>query len=112
MPQPRQDAQGIVRFGVYLAAVTAIGAFFHLRSPNLIDPDALYHFRHASLYATRGPLLSGFPWMAYSVMGHIPGDLWYGFHLLLAPFTYVPDPILGIKLAGIFLLAAMMVLCY
>lgn len=102
----------VAAFFLYLAAVVGIAAFFHLRSPNLGDADALYHYRHAALYASGGPFITGFPWTTCSVLSRTPGDLWYGFHLLLVPFTWFPDALLGIKLAGICGLVALMLLCY
>src|SRR5437773_944425 len=83
-----------VPFLLYLTGAGAAAAFFHLRTPNLVDPDDLYHFRHASLYAARGPLLSGFPWLlALRLVFLIRGAAWevaaaaFGvafFHLSLA----------------------------
>jgi len=105
-------ARAAAEFLVYLVVVLGVAAFFHLRSPFLGDQDALYHYRHAALFASRGPLFTEFPWATCSVLSRIPGDLWYGFHLLLVPFTWIPDAVFGIKLAGIFLLTALMVMCY
>ena len=104
--------KSVAVFLLYLSVVLGVAAYFHLRSPNLGDQDALYHYRHAALYASRGLLFTDFPWATCSVLSRIRGDLWYGFHLLLIPFTWIPDAVLGIKLAGIILLAAMMLLYY
>lgn len=38
--------------------------------------------------------------MQYSVINKYSADIWYGFHLFLIPFTYFPDPILGLRVAG------------
>lgn len=39
-------------------------------------------------------------------------DLWYGFHVLLLPFTLIGDQLLGLKLAGVFLLTLFLFLIY
>lgn len=103
---------GILRFALFAAVAMATAAYLHLSLPGIPDRDALYHFRHAALYAERGPLMKEFPWTAYSVVSIYAADIWYGFHLLLAPFTFTSDPVRGVKLAGAFDLAAMLVLFY
>jgi hypothetical protein len=99
-------------FLLFVLFAVALAAYLHLTLPGVPDRDALYHFRHAALYREFGPLMSAFPWTQYSVVSRIGADIWYGFHLLLTPFTLDPDPVRGVKLAGAFDLAAMLVLVY
>ncbi|MFB3882326.1 MAG: hypothetical protein ACE149_13750 [Armatimonadota bacterium] len=101
-------------FGFLLFALVAVAlaAYLHLALPGIPDRDALYHFRHAALYRERGPLMSEFPWTQCSMVSKLGADIWYGFHLLLTPFTLDPDPVRGVKLAGAFDLAAMLILVY
>jgi len=94
-----------------LAALAATG-YLHLHYAGVPDADAFWHLRHASLYAQRGLFDSSFPWAAYSVMSRLPGDVWYGFHLLLIPFSYLPGPFLQIKVAGACLLASLLILTW
>ena len=101
-----------VGFVVFAAAAVATAAYLLLSLPGVPDRDALYHCRHAELYAEQGPFLKEFPWTAYSVIRTYAADIWYGFHLLLAPFTFARDPVRGVKLAGAFDLAALLVLFY
>jgi hypothetical protein len=86
----------------FLFATIATAFFFHFGYHNIADPDSLYHLRHAWLYRTGSLFTSAFPWTQYSVIRTDGSDLWYGFHLLLIPFTY-GDMILGLRLAGVFL---------
>jgi hypothetical protein len=64
------------------------------------DSDGLTHLRYAWLYATRGWGFSGFPWLTCSVVRTCGADDWYGFHLLLLPFTRIANPLLQIQMAG------------
>ncbi len=101
-------------FGLAACAAVAVAAaaYLHLSLPGIPDRDALYHFRHAALYVERGPFLEEFPWTAYSVVSSYAADIWYGFHLLLAPFALLRDPVRGVKLAGVFDLAALLLLFF
>lgn len=87
-----------------LAAIAA-GLLLQLRFPTFPDPDGFYHFVHAARYASNGPFSTGFPWAVFSALSRYDGDMWYGFHLLLVPFTLTPDRVAGLKLAGAALVA-------
>ncbi|HWR96978.1 MAG TPA: hypothetical protein VN317_01005 [Candidatus Methanoperedens sp.] len=83
------------------AALLCAGALAaQFSSPNITDPDALYHLGHAAVYREQGLFNSALPWVQFSVIGTIGADLWYGFHLLLIPFTFFADGIFAAKLAG------------
>ena len=75
---------------------------FHFSSPNIPDPDSFYHIKHAQIYRAQGVTSSEFPWAQYSAIKINSSDIWYGFHILLIPFS-IFDGTLGIKLAGVFL---------
>jgi hypothetical protein len=111
-PDGRHRLGGAVGFVCFAIVAVALAAYLHLSLPNTPDRDGLYHYRHASLYWEHGPLTHGLPWSSYSVLSSIGADIWYGFHLLLAPFTLGRDPVRGVKLAGVFDLAALLVLVY
>ena len=74
----------------------------YLLTDNISDSDSLYHIRHTWLYRTGGFLNPGFPWHQFSAVKDAGSDLWYGFHILLIPFTYNHDLLAGIKTGGIF----------
>ena len=102
----------VLGFVAFTAVAVAAAAYLLLSLPGVPDRDALYHCGHAKLYAERGPFMKAFPWTTYSVVRTYASDIWYGFHLLLAPFTFARDPVRGVKLAGVFDLAALLVLFY
>jgi hypothetical protein len=97
---------------LFVLVAAALSAWLYGYSPQLHDPDELYHFRHAGLYARGDLFQSAFPWTVYSSVTRYGADLWYGFHLLLLPFTSAADPAHGIKLAGIAVLTASLGLLY
>src|SRR5579872_2438278 len=86
----------------FVLVTIATAFFFHFFYRNIADPDSLYHMRHACLYRTGSLSTSQFPWAQYSVIRTEGSDLWYGFHLLLIPFTQ-GDMIVGLRLAGVLL---------
>ena len=79
----------------------AAAAYLHLRSINISDPDGFYHIQHAALYRARGLCMTAFPWIPKSIISVQAADIWYGFHLILVPFTWIADPALRIKVPGI-----------
>ncbi len=82
------------------AALLAFSLLVQFSWPNIPDPDGLYHLGHAAVYRERGLLFADFPWPAFSRIGQTGADLWYGFHLLLLPFTQLRDGIFAAKAAG------------
>jgi hypothetical protein len=104
----RWELLGLFPF-VLVAMVTA--DYIHRLSDNIIARDALYHLGHARHYAT-SPLSGSFPWLPYSIIGSHGADIWYGYHLLLAPLTFIRDTTVLIDTAGVLTLAALLVLFY
>ena len=93
-------------------AFIAISAFFHFYFEKEGDPDIFYHFKHAEIYTENGIFYNEFPWLPYTIIGQNNSDQWYGFHLLLIPFTYFQDRIFGLKLAGAFITTAFLLMFY
>ena len=91
----------------FLLALIA-GFLIQFATPNLPDGDAFYHMGHAAAYVENGPFLSSFTWLTLSEIGRLGGDLWYGFHILLAPFVVLGDPVAGMRAAGAVMLAIML----
>ena len=85
-----------------LAFFFVLALVFHFSSPNIPDPDSFYHIKHAQIYLTEGLTFSDFPWTQYSAIKTNASDIWYGFHILLIPFS-IFEGTLGIKLAGVVL---------
>src|SRR5262245_21396594 len=112
MRSPTEALSSRFSYPLFVAAVVYATALLHLRSPNIPDPDSFYHIRHAALYRTGGPLTVGFPRITCSIIGRCASDHWYGFHLLLAAFSRIDDPVLRIKVPGILLTSALLLLVH
>lgn len=88
----------------------ALPFILHFSLISFPEADAFYHLRHASIYVEKGPFYQEFPWHTQSVIGDKGADIWYGFHILLIPFTFIADPMLSLRVASacvlIFLLLA------
>lgn len=100
---------------VFVCLALPVAVFLHFSVDKFPDTDVFYHFRHAAIYGsagTGGIFRTDFPWLHYSVINRVSSDLWYGFHLLIIPFTLGRDPILGMKLAGIFLTFVVLILFF
>ena len=89
-----------------------VSALLHFSSDRFADPDGFYHFRHAALYGEGNLFSSAFPWLPFSVIGKYSADIWYGFHILLIPFTWIGDPVLAMRLAGLVLTWAFLLTIY
>jgi hypothetical protein len=96
----------------FLLAAVAAATYLHLGLPRVPDRDAFYHLGHAALYVENGPFWPEFPWVTCSVISKYGGDLWYGFHALLTPFTFIDAAHLQVKLAGAFVLSVFLMLFY
>lgn len=81
-----------------------IALIFHLSSPNFADLDSFYYFGQATALRERGIFNTEFPWLPYSKIGELSSSLWYGFSLLIIPFSYFG--VIGIKIAGVLLTAS------
>lgn len=102
----------VLRVALSLPAAIAAAALVQFISPNIADSDAFYHLRHAALYRNDGLTLREFPWLTCSVIGKVGADIWYGFHLLLMPFSLINDAALQLKSAGIFITSLFLLLFY
>ncbi len=80
-------------------ALVLVPLVLNLAISRFTDSDGFYHIRHASLYLEHGPLWQEFPWLTKSVIGERGADIWYGFHLALALFSLIPDPMLSLRVA-------------
>lgn len=68
--------------------------------------DGYRHIKQAWLIRTQGieKAVRGFSWLECSILKDHPGDPWFGFHLLLYPFTF-GDLTFGAKLSSVFFVA-------
>ncbi len=89
------------RWLLIVLTLAVLSGVFQFLSPKVYDPDGFYHIRHAWIYQTKGLFNSDFPWLQYSTIGQLGSDIWYGFHILLIPFTYFNDLTDGIRWAAV-----------
>lgn len=83
-------------------AVLVVVAAAHLSlAPGIADADGFYHVGHAVHYATKGLFDTSFPWATQSVIGDKGGDLWWGFHMVLVPFTLLGGVATTIRIAAV-----------
>ncbi|MBI2024632.1 MAG: hypothetical protein HYT03_00885 [Candidatus Harrisonbacteria bacterium] len=94
------------------AILFSIALVFSFSTDKILDPDSLYHIRHADIYKTGGLFQTDFPWTQFSVIKTHTSDIWYGFHLLLIPFTLFTNLFVGIKLSAAILTAVTLFLIY
>ncbi len=79
------------------AVITLFALLLHTQLfPNIADTDGFYHIRHAWEYRVNGPFQTAFPWTQDSSIKTYASDIWYGFHILLIPFTLFHLLIYGI----------------
>jgi hypothetical protein len=57
----------------------------------VFDGDNCYHLGHAAVYWQKGIFYRQFPWASFSVISQHNSDLWWGFHILLAPLHAIPN---------------------
>lgn len=89
------ERPALVRLQAVAVLAVVLGAHLTL-APFVASVDSFYHLGHAAQYARAGIFDTRFPWATASVIGDLGGDLWWGFHVLLVPFTAlgsVPDQI-------------------
>ncbi len=84
-----------------LLAILGFAAFVHTRVyPMVSDVDSFYHMRHSWLYRANGFFDSSFPWAQFSVVRVQAADLWYGFHILTIPLTWLGSLVDAIYVGG------------
>ena len=101
-----------VRSALTVAGFVTAAAALHGLSPTTSDPDGFYHVRHAWVYRTQSLFDSAFPWARFSAIRDQASDLWYGFHLLLVPFSLPRNLLDGLLASGVFVTAAALVLLW
>lgn len=76
-------------------------AFFLLlqATPSFPDPDSYYHTQIATMIGQGHFVLPSFPWIQFAPFTENFTDHQFLYHLLLAPFTMILPPLLGVKLA-------------
>ncbi|TSC88834.1 MAG: hypothetical protein G01um10143_731 [Parcubacteria group bacterium Gr01-1014_3] len=88
-------------WGVPFLALLAIIAFFQFVSPNIPESDSFYYMGLGALYSEQGIFNVDFPWIFHSTIHTFSSSLWWGFGVVMLPFSLLPDQLLAIKIAGL-----------
>ncbi len=87
------------------------GYYGHIQWNNYIgDPDGFYHAKLAK-WLWSGRLIKTMPWMQFATLRDHFTDHQLLYHLILAPFTNIYNPLIGVKVATV-LFATVMVLVF
>lgn len=87
--------------GYIFVAIMGLGFFGWIQATDtFMDPDSFYHAKIAAMIANNG-IVHNFPWTAYTVLPQIYTDHHFLYHLLLVPFVWKINPLVGIKAATI-----------
>lgn len=100
-------------FAYLMIFIIAFGIFFYIQyTPAFPDPDSFYHMKMALLIRD-GNLAQGFPWLSdYTILGDAYTDQHLLYHIFLIPFITIFSPAIGIKIATVFLGAALITIIY
>ncbi len=102
----RDSRSTALEAAAFFALTLALAATFYARHPVPYDSDTYFHLAIARLYAAEG-FLDQLPWLRYSLLRDGFGDKELGFHVLLAPFASLSDPLVGSRWALALLSAAL-----
>lgn len=94
-----RESDGLLRLQA-LAVLAALVLAHGSLSPFVADADSFYHLGHAAHYAQAGLFDTSFPWATASAIGDLGGDLWWGYHVVLVPFTAFSGVVSGIHAAA------------
>lgn len=100
-PAPDPTKQSLAAYREIALVVLLPLAFFAaaiLPAEKYNDVDGFYHYRIAQLIAGGRPWVD-IRWLPLTILGQDGPDHHWLFHVLIAPFTWVSDDILGFKMA-------------
>src|SRR3989338_4549005 len=80
------------------------------RHPTILDSDSLYHAKIAQ-FLSQGIIIKDFPWLPLTIFADYYTDHHFLYHVILAPFVLLWDPIIGMK-AAIVVLGVTILLIY
>src|SRR3989304_4758901 len=95
-----------------LLILGGLAVFWHFISPNIPDLDSFFYLGKSLLMREQGLAEPSFPWTQLSVIKETSSSLWFGFSLLMLPFSFLPSPILAIKVFGILATFFALASCY
>ena len=90
-------------FSFLVLFLIAFTIFAYLQySSSFADPDSFYHAKMSLFIRDRG-VIEDFPWLQYTVISENFTNQHFFYHVFLIPFVTFFNPLIGIKLATIFL---------
>ncbi len=84
------------------AACAGLLYWLYLGSNEILSVDVFYHFVVAEEILSQG-LWADITWLPYTVLGETGTDHHWLFHLLIVPFAWLDDRVLGLKLSVVFI---------
>ena len=95
--------------GSWLAVIFLTLFSFLQRHPTILDSDAFYHAKMAQ-FLSQGIIIKDFPWLPFTILADYYTDHHFLYHVVLAPFVWVFDPLIAMKVAIVVLgVAALLV---
>ena len=99
-------------FDYFIVLLLALTLFSWLQaSPTLPEPDSFYHAKIAQ-FISQGKILHQFPWLSETSLKDNFVDHHFLYHLLLAPFVKLFDPLVGVKVATVIFTSLTVLLFY
>lgn len=97
----------------YILLAVVMGIFYGRGQLNgfIGDPDGFYHAKIAD-FINQGIILQKLPWMQFSYLKDAFTDHHLLYHIIMAPFTNIINPLIGAKVATVFLAIVMVLVFY
>lgn len=76
------------------------------------DPDAFYHIGVAEHMRSHGLVIPSFEWLPLTTLSHSFADQAWLYHVLLIPFTFFNNPLIGLTVATIIISTAVISALY
>src|SRR3989339_761164 len=90
----------MLRQTFFVSLFFALPLFFYFYYTNFADNDSFFYIREAWRLRAEGIFNTSFPWTYFSSIKDYGVSLWWGFFVILMPFTFFNDLGAGIKIAG------------
>lgn len=94
---------------VLAALLIAVGVVAY--NQYIVETDNFYHLAHSRFYWENGIMDTQFPYGVYSIINEKQSDLWWGFHVLLAPLALIQNKTLMLAVAPGVLIFLYLLIC-
>lgn len=103
----RYQRSTIVLCAFFIFALASAFFFWLQAKPVFPDPDSFYHITMAQLLGEQG-VVQHFPWLAFTGLPSYYTDQHFLYHVVLLPFVTLLHPVVGAKVATVFINAALL----